>query len=739
MGRKLILSLLILLVISSTTATAKIDFNTYISDFKVYSETNLQDCECKTFENQIVVENTGTIQSTYWITSDTPGVVFTPASFTLASGKEQFVKQKLTVPCEGSAVVGVLVTNKEEKEVGFSQSIESKFCNNLAVETLVGNLTGLPCQTFKPKFLIYNSGVSQEKYKISLGEFNGQARFTESLTIQSGKTQPLELELIPACSIYGRYLPRLIVETEGTQLVAEVPIELNILYAYDYELKAPQKISSCTEEEAVFELEIWNKAAFNNSYSIEGDVLPKEIDLASDDRKSIELTIQPTGEEELSLSIVPRLGEPRQIKIDYYSTPCYPLDIELEEGFLCEDEREFDLILSFRGSQERKAIVRATGAGISSIQETLELRQNEEQKVELELEEGTSVGTKDIEIQVEFEDGFTIYSTKQVELLSLYKCYEPQLAAKKIYIRQTEEKFKEKYLQLKNAGVREVTYKISQDFHTWLEVESENIRLQPGEEAHVIVQTEVNEDVPQGEYSADFKIVAQGQEYHQQVPITIYRFTFMESLWYYKCFVILPSLLLLFGIALFLAYLKRKTKNYWHLVALSLLLLLLVSAFFCFGSLQKVLGWKEVESIDENDYLCTNFLSDRICESKFYLRWDEDTPLSIDLSKYFFDPDSNELGFQAGKSENISISIQGSIATLKPRNNWHGIEKVTFFASEQDGTAVETPPFYLHVINKEEFHLSDYVLENHGKILLIMIILVIVVLIVGLARYLESK
>lgn len=63
-------------------------------------------------------------------------------------------------------------------------------------------------------------------------------------------------------------------------------------------------------------------------------------------------------------------------------------------------------------------------------------------------------------------------------------------------------------------------------------------------------------------------------------------------------------------------------------------------------------------------------------------RLDEGTEETIDLSYYFFDPDGDELNYSVSSTENITIEIEDSIATIIPDSNFSGEEIVIFTASD---------------------------------------------------------
>ena len=62
--------------------------------------------------------------------------------------------------------------------------------------------------------------------------------------------------------------------------------------------------------------------------------------------------------------------------------------------------------------------------------------------------------------------------------------------------------------------------------------------------------------------------------------------------------------------------------------------------------------------------------------------WDEDSPITLNLTNYFSDPDGDELNFNSSSVSNLSVLIdnQTGIATIVPDSNWYGNQTMIFYA-----------------------------------------------------------
>ncbi|MEM4366437.1 MAG: hypothetical protein QXN46_02500 [Candidatus Woesearchaeota archaeon] len=82
--------------------------------------------------------------------------------------------------------------------------------------------------------------------------------------------------------------------------------------------------------------------------------------------------------------------------------------------------------------------------------------------------------------------------------------------------------------------------------------------------------------------------------------------------------------------------------------------------------------------------------------------WPEDSITVINLTKYFKDPDGDQLTFSHTPLQHISIEITDGIANLIPEANWHGAEDVIFVAEDGKGGAIRSNAVRLTVLPKPE-------------------------------------
>ena len=70
--------------------------------------------------------------------------------------------------------------------------------------------------------------------------------------------------------------------------------------------------------------------------------------------------------------------------------------------------------------------------------------------------------------------------------------------------------------------------------------------------------------------------------------------------------------------------------------------------------------------------------------------WKQDAQQTVDLAKYFHDPDMDSLAFSANPTQNIDITFIGAKVLLVPHYGWSGTERTVFMASDGKGGLVRS-------------------------------------------------
>ncbi|MBW2994313.1 PGF-pre-PGF domain-containing protein, partial [Candidatus Woesearchaeota archaeon] len=108
--------------------------------------------------------------------------------------------------------------------------------------------------------------------------------------------------------------------------------------------------------------------------------------------------------------------------------------------------------------------------------------------------------------------------------------------------------------------------------------------------------------------------------------------------------------------------------------------------------------------------------------------WDQDLQHSLDLSKYFNDPDGDELNFTFNELDTIDVWVDSEVAYFMPDYKWSGQRTIIFTATDGKGGEISSNPVKLIVkktiFPKEYIGYLKYVLI--GVIILILLLAVLI-------------
>jgi hypothetical protein len=101
-------------------------------------------------------------------------------------------------------------------------------------------------------------------------------------------------------------------------------------------------------------------------------------------------------------------------------------------------------------------------------------------------------------------------------------------------------------------------------------------------------------------------------------------------------------------------------------------------------------------------YDCKSVFNATECDSNRKLALAKGTAYKLDLSKWFYDPDGDNLEFSLKEPVNLIITLKNTTAEVKPKDGFIGTEAVIFTASDKKGGKAESKRFYFEVTDKEE-------------------------------------
>lgn len=125
------------------------------------------------------------------------------------------------------------------------------------------------------------------------------------------------------------------------------------------------------------------------------------------------------------------------------------------------------------------------------------------------------------------------------------------------------------------------------------------------------------------------------------------------------------------------------------------------------------------------EYVLENNLIDSFQYHVFF----QNEVYELNLGEMFVDPDGDNLTFSSTTPLNLEVKIEENIAYIKTKENWKGVDYVTFKASDNKGGQALTPEIAFIVREAEKKPLFS---TNHlGYLIFIISILVIIILLIN--------
>jgi len=614
---------------------------------------------------------------------------------------------------------------------------------SIMIEQLVAEATINPCEDANLSFKITNSGTNSEIYKFTVQNFNGLAYVTPNLFLNPGDTRIVQLILKPDCSLYGDLNPLITVETQDEK--AEIPILLHVNKAYDFLLNFEDNVTVCNNIETRLEVRIDNLADLQNNFSIstsKGWVTP-EYGYVVIDKKSValfDLIISPDFKTDASsvvnIEVKPKYGDPIAKKLTLNSQNCYSQELRLEEKKVCENTDTVYLYLKNRGLFKETFELQIND-DFYLDSNNITLGSGEETRVPITIKD-TALNKQELLIKSRIKGTpFSKELKELVEIVPLPECYRPTLLTKKITVSHNNET---NLLELLNTGIDSELYSLELNAPDWVSLDQNEVFIGKGLTEVVEIFTYPDSDVKEASYNADLVLTSKitGNKYVEKFTVRVSEFNLIEYVIKNKCCIALFTLGLLALIFLIKFILDAQDDDKKRAMLIDLLLILiiiilgLVVVTLCFNTFKTKIGLEYQNKINETQNQCLTYYDEGICKSSYYIKFNEDSKFKLDLSDWFYDPDNDELHYSASEVDNIKLKRTKSVVTLIPEKNWHGTEEIIFYADDRKGGTAESRKFYIHVLDKKEFFVQDFVLDYHvylfvgiGLILLLVILFLI--------------
>jgi len=692
-----------LLILLAATCFAQIEIDTIPTrqsfDLSVPA-TQVDICDCGTADASFFIRNTGNTISWFQISTDDRYSTVYPGGLYLGPGEITKVTDVVNIPCGTADYQSNVFVRSGAETWTVSFSIDVEKCNNLYVVPLVTYAQSGPCEDSELAVELFNTGSFTETYHISEG---GNETI---VSLRANSSIPIRIHKTPDCGFSGESWSTLVVRTELTKLRVEIPLLLNITPDYGFTLETPQEVLVCEGFWSSIHVNLTNHGIRNEFTLDDGS----KVILGKGETKEIILRHRPDGND-ITMGVRQAYGggleqKPIQVK----SRECVkasvqamdtcddtPVTIEVENSGVLD--AAFDLSFSIGGSAGNASMKLEVGETGEIVLTNVEAGQH----------------TFFLNYSAMNVSGTT---TADIRIMDAAECDKPVLQTRQIWVPRGEA---QRGLALKNAGYRAVNYTFTQDELPWLEILNKTLELEANATGYIEVQATAGNETGEYDYPIELVIGSESEVFREKLTVTVSEMTWQEWLSRNRCMIAL-TIEFLIVIALAAAFILKKNRDL-AIFALLALIFLLINFGFCFRNIAALSGL-EKSSIDTEWNSCPYELL--ICSSPMYINWSERTMHTVDLGRFFDDPDNDSLSYSSDGNENISISFSGAKAVLDP-GRWKGIEKVVFRATDTNNLSAGSPDFYLHVLEAKEIGLNDVILSSYWLIIILLVLATIYV------------
>ncbi|MFH0875948.1 MAG: hypothetical protein V1859_08470 [archaeon] len=698
-------------------------------------------CDCESFNEKITIKNTGNIAIWASIYSDSKYSTIYPSSFMILPSGDIEINHILNIPCDTASFennIRVVGTNGIDKEV--SRNVIVRNCPDIAIEPLNLSANITPCKKAYLTAKLINPSNYNKEYTISLFDFIGTANIAQKAKIGAKSAKILNFTLQPDCSIYGAQSPILSVESEKYSL--KQPISLNVNWDYNFSTTIPNEAYRCIGVPSEFPVVIKNLGTVENVFFVKAN--------SSELNYNYNVSLKPKDEKTIFIGFTPKKDAIATVNInELYGgltvakntrlivENCYDAEISLNEKNFCVDEEKISLTVNNTGLK--------IGTFLVSLY-SKELGIDTGKLVKLNAGESKTVLFKEIKLMPgnhEISATVTINETqktktilKKIEVKSIFDCFKPKVIAPLIWAKRTVPE--EHWLMIENTGNRPAEYVLVFE-PSWINYSSESISLNPRDKKDIVITT-FPKDEALGKQNVNLVLSEKEskQTYNETLGFQVYDYTDTEFISKYKCLILLYlflGLAVLSAIIIAVFAMQQKSIKWPLLTVLACLVIILLISIVCFSFFRLYFRINYQSYVDNDNNNCTlHFANESLCESSLYHKFNMNTAYSLDLSKYFYDPDSDRLTFTKSDSKNITVIIKENIAKLVPKKDWFGFESISFSADDNKGGTANSGLFIFHVLSQKKFNLIDFAIDYHAYIAAALIIVIVITIVVILRK-----
>ncbi len=768
MNRSATLALLILSVLLlASSAQAELVINKYTNDFTLASPDNQQIklCSCQTRVDKLVVENTGSFESSYAIAVQSAyprKIRLAQDSFSLSPGDSREVPVYIEDSCgvQGTFAYDIAVTNSYGRTQRLSRTIRADACQVALVSVTPLDKTVSMCQDATFAATVTNVAPYAETFTLGMGGNDAFATYPRhELSLAPGESATQNVTLRFPCATYGTKDVAFMAYAGKDGLAASAHATLAIRNDFAFALNLSTGMDACAQSTTISPLLVQNQADAPDRVRLtldgpsfvtfDGGAREKTLDLDPNASASVDLRVAPgngsMGSHAVTVRALDLYGGVSKARDTTLSVDdCYDATLEVRTApdialvgadRDCCGPKTYYVNVRNAGDRTQAFQLRLDGPSIFTLDETtvtLGPSQNVNVPLRAQLPCTNDTYQATVIAYPVGEPQANASAALTVESLTRRACYMVQIDGDEVSVRDDTPLVP---LIVKNVGARGGNYTIATNDTLFALRESE-IELRAGEEKAVhLVPLQNLSSQEKGRYVVlpTLTLREEGIPYVESVGIQLRGKNAFERFndWLFglsvsgwgscaKVSLALFAFLVVLVAVLLLTY-AGKVSSVRRGMGRQALLLLRI----CIVALIAILG------------ISLLFLTPPSREARFersadgnatVLEWYQNEKFTLDLNDYFKDPDSDTLTYAASQPADISASISGATLTLTPDHNFAGEDTLVVTASDEKGGVADSPTFLLRVIPRRDLTFAQWVGVWCEYVIVALLLAILVVL-----------
>jgi len=762
--------LIALLAVSAVSATMIV--NKYTNDFSVespYSNT-VKACSCESRADPFTVTNTGSFVTTYSVDvlADQPWYRVSTDSFTLNPGESNTFIVYTEPPCgvTGQYTYSVRIASSYGRERVTTRTFDIRQCQNLFLTVDGGTNESNLCQPLTYNLTLKNVAEFADTFHLDFGSFNDYSDLAQrDYYLVPNKEKRLKVTITPPCSLYGDVAIPFIVASEKNKVTEQRTASVSIMNEFDHDIVIGTQDEACSQIQSAYTFSVKNNIDVPNSYDVIVDAPgfvsydPKTLKLAGGEEKNVTLKLAPKkgqeGKYNIKVSVDSKLGDikkTRPLELDVFD--CFAFDA----GFVdqqqdangayvdtaCCGEKTYTLNIRNEGQTEETYDISVDGPSWFSPEErTIRLKPSENRNVAFTADIPCTDDSHEIPVTVSLTKHPEISETVTFRLESQTQqtCHAVETSVSKIGLNEHTDVVP---FLIRNTGIAGGTYRVNLDSPLFGNVSEQRITLEPGEEKVLHLATRENlTDYFDGKYLSTLTLTYDPLNIDYAAPFWT---RFSHDSWLVKAWrsfigydyanispcvwvELVLALILVAAIIVLVVMSVRGKRPMLSAGALWTARVVLITAAIALLVAILIVPLPAKAALYEPTANDTTGL---------VFQWYENERMSVNLSQYFHDPDSDWLEYSASQPGHVSVSIDGETAVLLPEHNWAGQESVVFTATDQKGGYADSPLFTLRVLARKRLSVGQW-LNRYCLHVNLVLLLLLALTLLGIVLLYEPR